>query len=78
VTCLAWTAAGQARREEVKRKKAEAGSKNRVNGMSDIEHVVSKGMERTGMSDMAGEAARVAVEPSGSEQDTMELLGKAT
>jgi hypothetical protein len=29
----------------------------------------------TGMSDMAGEAARVAVEPSGSERDTMELDG---
>ena len=29
------------------------------------------------MSDMAGEAARVAVEPSGSERDTMELLGDA-
>jgi hypothetical protein len=28
------------------------------------------------MSDMAGEAARVAVEPSGSERDTMERLGK--
>ncbi|PYI98712.1 MAG: hypothetical protein DME98_03475 [Verrucomicrobia bacterium] len=27
---------------------------------------------------MAGYAARVAVEPSGSERDTMELLGKAT
>jgi hypothetical protein len=27
------------------------------------------------MSDMAGEAARVAVEPSGSERDTMELDG---
>ena len=27
------------------------------------------------MSDMAREAARVAVEPSGSERDTMELLG---
>jgi hypothetical protein len=30
------------------------------------------------VSDMAGEAARVAVEPSGSERDTMELLGEAT
>jgi hypothetical protein len=29
----------------------------------------------TWMSDMAGEAARVAVEPSGSERDTMELDG---
>ena len=29
----------------------------------------------TGVSDMAGEAARVAVEPSGSERDTMERLG---
>ena len=28
-----------------------------------------------GMSDMAGKAARVAVEPSGSERDTMERLG---
>src|SRR4051812_45134029 len=28
----------------------------------------------TGMSDMAGKAARVAVEPSGSERDTMERL----
>jgi hypothetical protein len=26
------------------------------------------------MSDMAGKAARVAVEPSGSERDTMELV----
>jgi hypothetical protein len=32
----------------------------------------------TGMSDMAGKAARVAVEPSGSERDTMELTGSAT
>jgi hypothetical protein len=32
----------------------------------------------TGVSDMAGKAARVAVEPSGSERDTMELLGEAT
>jgi hypothetical protein len=32
----------------------------------------------TGKSDMAGEAARVAVEPSGSERDTMERLGRAT
>ncbi len=30
------------------------------------------------MSDMAGEATRVAVEPSGSERDTMELMGSAT
>ncbi len=30
------------------------------------------------MSDMAGKAARVAVEPSGSERDTMELTGSAT
>jgi hypothetical protein len=30
------------------------------------------------MSDMAGKAARVAVEPSGSERDTMELEGSAT
>jgi hypothetical protein len=29
----------------------------------------------TGMSDMAGKAARVAVEPSGSERDTMERNG---
>ena len=29
----------------------------------------------TGMSDMAGKAARVAVEPSGSERDTIERLG---
>ena len=29
------------------------------------------------MSNMAGEAARVAVEPSGSERDTKELLGEA-
>jgi hypothetical protein len=29
----------------------------------------------TGMSDMAGKAARVAVEPSGSERDTMERSG---
>jgi hypothetical protein len=28
-----------------------------------------------GISDMAGEAARVAVEPSGSERDTMLLAG---
>ena len=32
----------------------------------------------TGMSDMAGKAARVAVEPNGSERDTMELTGSAT
>jgi hypothetical protein len=32
----------------------------------------------TGMSDMAGYAATVAVEPSGSERDTMERLGRAT
>jgi hypothetical protein len=32
----------------------------------------------TGMSDMAGEAARAAVEPSGSERDIMERLGRAT
>jgi hypothetical protein len=31
----------------------------------------------TGMSDMAGKAARVGVEPSGSERDTMERLGRA-
>src|SRR5204863_7908962 len=37
-----------------------------------------QGNEATGVSDMAGYAARVAVEPSGSERDTMELLGKAT
>jgi hypothetical protein len=30
------------------------------------------------MSDMAGKAARVAVEPNGSERDTMELMGSAT
>jgi hypothetical protein len=29
----------------------------------------------TGVSDMAGKAARVAVEPSGSERDTTERLG---
>ena len=33
-------------------------------------------MER-GMSDMAGKAATVAVEPSESERDTMELVGLA-
>jgi hypothetical protein len=32
----------------------------------------------TGASDMAGKAVRVAVEPSGSELDTMERLGRAT
>jgi hypothetical protein len=32
----------------------------------------------TGVSDMAGKAERVAVEPSGSERDTMERLGRAT
>jgi hypothetical protein len=30
------------------------------------------------MSDMAGYAATVAVEPSGSERDTMERMGRAT
>ena len=35
-------------------------------------------MERLGSRDMAGKAARVAVEPSGSEGDTMERLGRAT
>ena len=32
-------------------------------------------MERAGTRDMAGKAARVAVEPSGSERDTMERMG---
>jgi|RhiMetdeSRZDD1v2_1073273.scaffolds.fasta_scaffold132202_3 hypothetical protein len=32
----------------------------------------------TGMSDMAGYAARVAVERSGSCRDTMERMGRAT
>ena len=32
----------------------------------------------TGISDMAGKAARVAVELSGSERDSMERLGRAT
>jgi hypothetical protein len=31
-----------------------------------------------GISDMAGKAARAAVEPSGSKRDTMELMGSAT
>jgi len=32
----------------------------------------------TGVSDMAGKAARVAVESCGSSRDTMELMGSAT
>ena len=36
-----------------------------------MEHLRENGV--TGVSDMAGKAARVAVEPSGSERDTMLL-----
>jgi len=35
-------------------------------------------MEMMGLSDMEGKTARVAGEPSGSERDTMEMMGSAT
>ena len=43
--------------------------------MSDIEHIASEANGAIGNGDMTGKAARVAVEPSGSERDTMERLG---
>jgi aryl-alcohol dehydrogenase-like predicted oxidoreductase len=42
-----------------------------IPGTSSVEHLRENGAN--GMSDMAGKAAREAVEPSGSERDTMLL-----
>ena len=47
-----------------------------IPGTSSVEHLREN--VANGTSNMAGKAAREAVEPSGSERDTMELLGKAT